>query len=73
MFEVKEAKRKLADGPVMLCEVNPKGAERFSDRVCESCGGPIMTHWLIPSDDLEKRSSYWCDPDGNQMCTGMKI
>lgn len=63
----------LADGPKMLCEFNPKSADRFATRVCEVCGGPIMTHWLIPFDDLEKRASYWCDPEGRQECTGMKV
>ncbi len=69
----KEKKVLLANGPRMLCEFNPKGAAYFADRVCELCETPIMTHWLVPSDDLEKRSAYWCDPQGQQECTGMKI
>lgn len=63
----------LADGPRMLCEFNPKGASRFADRVCETCNGPIMTHWLIPSGDQEKRTAYWCNPEGTQESTGLKI
>ena len=66
-------KRLLADGPKLLCEFNPKGAERFADRVCEVCEGPIMQHWLIPFPDVEKRASYYCDPEGMQVSTGMKI
>lgn len=69
----KEKRAMLADGPRMLCELNPKGAARFADRVCETCNEPIMTHWLIPSDDLERRTSYFCEPNGTQMSTGLKI
>ncbi len=73
MQDKKEKKLLLADGPMMLCEFNPKGAERFGNRVCESCGGPIMTHWLVPFPDQERRTAYWCSPDGTRMSTGMKI
>lgn len=69
----KEKKVLLADGPRMLCEFNPRGAEYFKGRVCEVCETPIMTHWLIPSDDVERRTSYFCDPEGRQMSTGMKL
>lgn len=69
----KEKRLLLADGPRMLCEFNPKGAARFADRVCETCNGPIMTHWLIPSDDVELRTAYWCDPDGRRMSSGLAI
>lgn len=71
--EKKEKRVLLADGPKMISEFNPKGAARFADRVCETCLGPIMTHWLIPSADMELRTAYWCDPDGKQMSTGLKI
>lgn len=71
--EVKAKRVLLADGPVMLCELNPKAAKHFADRVCEVCSGPILTHWLVPSDDAEKRSSYWCFPDHSQECTGLKV
>lgn len=74
MLDKPEGKRVLlADGPVMICELNPKAAERFSDRVCEVCNQPILTHWIVPSNDAEKRASYWCFPDNSQECTGMKI
>lgn len=63
----------LADGPILLCELNPKGAAYFADRVCEVCEGPIMQHWLIPSADIERRTSYFCDPEGKQISTGLKI
>lgn len=63
----------LADGPKMLNELNPKGAAHFADRVCETCEQPIMLHWLIASDDVEKRTTYWCDPDGSLASAGMKI
>lgn len=69
----KEKKVLLADGPILLCEFNPKGAKHFADRVCETCSGPIMQHWLIPSADQELRTAYWCDGEGKQMSTGMKI
>lgn len=69
----KEKRVLLADGPKMLSELNPKGAAYFADRVCELCGGPIMVHWLIPSDDIERRTSYFCDPDGKQASTGLKV
>lgn len=69
----KEKRVLLADGPMMLCEFNPKGATYFADRVCEVCETPIMTHWLIPSADQERRTAYWCDPQGHQMSTGLKI
>lgn len=63
----------LADGPVMLSEMNPKGAVYFADRVCEVCETPIMTHWIVPKPDLEDRVKYWCDPEGTQESTGLKI
>ncbi len=69
----KEPKFKLADGPMMLSEFNPKAVDRFRDRVCEVCEQPIMTHWLVPDTDLEKRYTYWCDPERQQASTGMKI
>lgn len=73
MSEAKEKRLLLADGPKMLNELNPRAALRFADRVCEVCEGPIMTHWLIPSSDIERRTSYFCDPEGNQISTGMKV
>lgn len=73
MSDSKEKRVLLADGPRMICEFNPKGAAHFADRVCEVCEHPIMTHWIVPSDDIEKRSAYWCDPEGKQESTGLKI
>lgn len=72
-MENKERKRLLADGPIMICEYNPKAAERFSERVCETCNGPILTHWLINFEDQDRRTTYWCTPDATQASTGMKI
>ena len=73
MDKTKERKVLLADGPKMIVEFNPKARERFSDRVCETCNGPILLHWLIPSDNIERRTSYFCDPEGKQISTGLKI
>lgn len=69
----KERKRLLADGPRMLNELNPKGAAYFADRVCATCDGPIMTHWLIPSADPDLRGEYFCDPEGKQFSAGLKV
>lgn len=73
MSEQKEKRLRLADGPILLCEFNPKGAKHFADRVCETCSGPIMQHWLINFGTTDDRTSYWCDPDGQYRSTGMKI
>lgn len=69
----KEGRYLLADGPKTLAEFNPKGVLRFQDRVCETCDGPIMGHYLLPLEDVEKRYTYWCDKEGTRASTGMKI
>lgn len=61
----------LGQGPILICEFNPKASTHFSGRVCMTCREPILTHWLIPFIDVEKRGSYWCNPDGNQMSEGL--
>lgn len=68
----KGGKLVLADGPIQLFIFNPKGLERFGDRVCMTCNGPIMSHWMRPNPDPELRGSYWCSREGNQASEGMK-
>lgn len=66
-------KRITADGPVTLAVMNPKMVERFKDRLCETCETPIMDHWIIPNDDLELATNYWCDKAGTQCSAGLKV
>lgn len=73
MSNEKEGKRLLADGPKTLAEFNPKMVERFKDRLCETCEMPIMGHWLIDSEDEDKRTSYWCDKTQTQASAGLKL
>lgn len=63
----------LADGPKTVREFNPKAVLRFADRMCETCNGCILDHYLIAHDDPELRGNYWCDKEGKQFSTGLKI
>lgn len=69
----KEGRRLLADGPKTLAEFNPKAVLRFANRFCETCGQSIMSHYLLPLEDVELRGNYWCDAKGTQFSTGLKI
>lgn len=69
----KEIRRKMADGPVMLNEINQDNAWRFAHRWCITCGGPIMLHWLVESNDPNLMGTWWCDPDRNQASEGMNL
>jgi len=65
----------LDSGPMMLRDFNPRGVLRFQGRKCETCGNEIMDHWLRTSVSLDAdiRGTWWCDKDGRQASTGMKI
>lgn len=69
----KTAKRLTASGPITLRELNPKAIARFDSRVCETCESPILGHWIIPNDDPELATSYWCDRLGTQASEGLKV
>lgn len=45
-------------GLILLSEFNPGGVAYFHARLCVTCNGPIMGHYL-------RRGSphYWCNPD----------
>lgn len=68
----KEQKRVLADGPIQLGDFNPKGKDRFKDRLCMTCESPIMGHWVIEDNDPELMGLYWCDKTKTQYSEGMK-
>lgn len=55
-----------ATGRVILSDYNPEGNIRFMGRLCETCNGPIMRHFL-------RRNSreYWCDEAGTRCSTGL--
>ena len=62
----------LADGPMMLREFNPRGVLHFMGRKCMTCGQEIMDHWLVPHENQDMRSSYWCDRMGTLASQGME-
>lgn len=68
-----EGRRLLVDGPKTIKEFNPRAILRFSDRVCETCDGPILEHYLIASSDPETLGVYWCDKEAQRFSTGLKI
>lgn len=53
-------------GYVLLSDFNPDGKMRFAGRMCETCDGPIMSHFL-------RRNSreYWCFAVGPKCSTGL--
>lgn len=53
-------------GRVLLSDYNPDGKMRFAGRMCETCKGPIMAHFL-------RRNSreYWCDEAGTRCSAGL--
>jgi hypothetical protein len=61
----------LESGAMQLKDFNPKGMLRFANRVCISCDGPIMEHWLRPNDDPDLRGEYWCLRDGGTYSLGI--
>lgn len=54
-------------GPIQLKDFNPRGVLRFSGRLCITCNGEIMDHWLRPNGDGE----LWCERDGNIASQGL--
>jgi len=59
-------------GGIQLRDFNPKGMLRFGERVCRTCDGPIMDHWIIHSKDPDLRSEYWCNREGTRFSDGMR-
>jgi hypothetical protein len=59
------------NGGIQLKDFNPRGVLRFADRLCRTCNGPIMDHWLIHEKDPDLRAEYWCDREGTQFSQGM--
>lgn len=71
--QAKEGKLILADGPIKLYVFNPKGLERFSNRVCDTCRGPIMEHWMKFDPNPDLRGTYWCDEACTKASEGMTV
>lgn len=53
-------------GKILLSIFNPEGVAYFHGRVCVTCDGPIMGHYL-------RRGSphYWCFDDKPTVCEGI--
>lgn len=53
-------------GVIILSQFNPEGVAYFHGRVCVTCDGPIMGHFL-------RRASphYWCTKDKPTVCEGI--
>ena len=63
----------LSEGDgIMLRDFNPKGMLRFGHRICMTCDGPIMSHWILYHKDTDLRAEYWCDHEGTRYSEGMK-
>lgn len=62
----------LESGPMLLRDFNPRGALRFQGRLCVTCGGEIMGHWLRDSPDPELKGLYWCSKDGERFSEGIE-
>ena len=63
------AKRELdIVGKIRLSLFNPEGMGRFSGRICVTCNGDIMDHWLRN----DGTSNYFCTEDGSQTSDGIK-
>lgn len=53
-------------GPIQLKDYNPKGVLRFTGRLCVTCRGEIMDHWLRHGSH-----EFWCTKDGDMASEGI--
>lgn len=53
-------------GVIVLSEFNPGGVAYFHGRICLTCNGPIMGHFLRKGSPY-----YWCDEKSAQFSEGI--
>jgi hypothetical protein len=59
------------NGGIQLRDFNPKGVLRFTGRLCRTCQGEILDHWIRYEDNPDLRGEYFCTKTGSQYSEGM--